>query len=63
MKNIPGYLGVAFVAIIVGVIVIFAGTFKYRMEASSYNRLCRPAVKATTWDAMWVHLRVNNCNK
>ena len=50
--------GAALIILLVGFYIL---TFKYRMEAKTYNKLCHPTVKATTWDAMWVHLRVGVC--
>ncbi len=63
LKDTLTYVVYAIFAIPVIAAVLFIGTIHFRMEARSYNKLCQPKVKATTWDAMWVKLRVGNCNQ
>lgn len=49
---------------LIAVICICSALFygaRLHFEASSYNKLTNPPVKATAWDAVWVHLRVINC--
>lgn len=39
-----------------------AAILPFHFEAEAYNKLSHPLVKATTWDAIFVKLRVINCS-
>ena len=53
--KLAGYL---VVAILLGCVAILP----FHFEAKAYNKLSNPPVKATTWDAIFVKLRVINCS-
>lgn len=54
MKHIFGVLGVL-------IILWFAFYYPAKKQADVFNKVCQPIERVTTWDAMWVDLKVGSC--
>ena len=49
------------IGIIAGVVLVLTATlFTASQEAKSYRKFCKTPV--TTWDALWLDLRIDECN-